>query len=57
MQGRLAEARECCETALEAAQLSASPHELYRALFELGWTLYYAGDLEGAISAHEELGG
>ncbi len=32
MQGRLAEARECCELALEAAQLSASPHELYRAL-------------------------
>ena len=54
MQGRLAEARECCETALEAAQLSASPHELYRALFELGWTLYYAGDLDGAIAAHEE---
>ena len=40
MQGRLAEARECCETALEAAQLSTSPHELFRALFELGWTLY-----------------
>ncbi len=54
MQGRLAEARECCEAALEAAQLSASPHELYRALFELGWTLYYAGDLEGAIAAYEE---
>ena len=54
MQGRLREARECCETALEAARLSASPHELYRALFELGWTLYYAGDLDGAIAAHEE---
>jgi predicted ATPase/DNA-binding CsgD family transcriptional regulator len=54
MQGRLAEARECCEAALEAARLSASPHELYRALFELGWTLYYAGDLDGAIAAHEE---
>ena len=36
MQGRLAEAIECCETALEAARLSSSPHELYRALFELG---------------------
>ena len=36
MQGRLAEAIELCETALEAARLSASPHELYRALFELG---------------------
>ena len=54
MQGRLAEASELCETALEAARLSASPHELYRALFELGWTLYYAGDLDGAIAAHEE---
>ena len=49
-----AEAIELCETALEAARLSASPHELYRALFELGWTLYYAGDLDGAIAAHEE---
>ena len=54
MTGRLAEAGECCETALEAARLSASPHELYRALFELGWTLYYSGDLDGAIAAFEE---
>ena len=54
MQGRLAEATECCERALEAARLAASPHELYRALFELGWTLYYAGDLDGAIAAFEE---
>ena len=42
------------ESALEAARLSASAHELYRALFELGWTLYYAGDLDGALAAHEE---
>jgi len=54
IQGRLAEATECCEAALEAARLSASPHELYRALFEYGWTLYYAGDLDGAIAAGEE---
>jgi DNA-binding NarL/FixJ family response regulator len=54
MQGRLAEASECCEAALEAARLSGNPHELYRALFEHGWTRYYAGDLNGAIEAHEE---
>ena len=54
MQGRLAEATELCETALEAVRLSASPHELYRALFELAWTRYYAGDLDGAIAACEE---
>src|SRR4029077_11754512 len=45
MTGRLAEATEICETALEAVRLSASPHELYRALFEAAWTRYYAGDL------------
>ena len=54
MRGRLSEAIELCDTALEAARLSASPYELYRALFELGWTLYYAGDLDGAIAAHAE---
>ena len=54
MQGRLAEATECCETVLEGVRLQSSQHELYRALFELGWTRYYAGDLEGAIAAYEE---
>jgi DNA-binding NarL/FixJ family response regulator len=54
MQGRLQEAVEICESALEAARLSAAAHELYRALFELGWTLYYSGDLPGALAAHEE---
>ena len=54
MQGRLRDAIELCESALEAARLSESAHELYRALFELGWTLYYAGDLAGALAAHEE---
>ena len=54
MQGRLAEATELCEAALEAVRLSASPHELYRALFETAWTRYYAGDLDGAIAACEE---
>jgi DNA-binding NarL/FixJ family response regulator len=54
MQGRLGEALECCETALETVRLLASPHELCRALFELGWTLYYSGDLDGALAAFEE---
>jgi DNA-binding NarL/FixJ family response regulator len=54
MTGRLVEATEICETVLEAVRLSNSPHELYRALFELGWTRYYAGDLDGAIAAYEE---
>jgi DNA-binding NarL/FixJ family response regulator len=54
MQGRLTEALECCVGALEVARLSANTHELYRALFELGWTRYYMGDLTGAIEAYEE---
>ena len=36
MQGRLAEATAICDAVVEMARLSASPHELYRALFELG---------------------
>ena len=36
MQGRLAEAIELCEAAVEAARLSANPHHLFWALFELG---------------------
>jgi ATP/maltotriose-dependent transcriptional regulator MalT len=54
MQGRLAEAREICETAVEISRLSANPHYLYWALSELGWALYYAGDLDGVIAAGEE---
>ena len=57
MQGRLAEAAAICETVVEMARLSANPHELYRALFELGWTRYFSGDLDGAIAAHEECAG
>ena len=36
MQGRIAEAVELCEAAVEATRLSASPHYLFWALFELG---------------------
>ena len=53
-QGRLAEANEMCETAVEIARLSANPHYLFWALFELGWARYYRGDLDGAIAAGEE---
>ena len=54
IQGRMAEAVELCETAIEVARLSANPHYLFWALFELAWALYYSGDLDGAIAAGEE---
>ena len=54
MQGRLAEANEICETAVEIARLSANPHYLFWALWELAWARYFAGDLDGTIDAGEE---
>ncbi|HKH18169.1 MAG TPA: AAA family ATPase [Solirubrobacteraceae bacterium] len=54
MQGRVADAIALCETAVEATRLSASPHELSWALFELAFAHYHAGDLEAAIAAAEE---
>ena len=54
MQGRLAEAIELCETAVEIARVSANPHYLFWALWELAWARYFAGDLEGTIAAGEE---
>ena len=54
LQGRLAEAAEMCDAAVEAARLSANTHYLYWALFELGFACYFAGDLDGAIAACEE---
>ena len=54
LQGRLAEAVEVCETAIEAARLAANPHYLFWALFELGWAHYFSGDLEAALVAGEE---
>ena len=41
IQGRLAEALEVCEEAVESARLSANPHYQFWALFELGWVHYY----------------
>jgi DNA-binding NarL/FixJ family response regulator len=54
MQGRIAEAIEVCESAVEAAGLSDNPHYLFWALFELGFARYFAGDLDGAIAEGEE---
>jgi DNA-binding CsgD family transcriptional regulator/tetratricopeptide (TPR) repeat protein len=54
MVGRLAEAAEICEAAVEAARLSDNRHYLFWALFELAWPRYFAGDLDGAIEACEE---
>jgi tetratricopeptide (TPR) repeat protein len=50
MQGRLAESNEMCEAAVEIARLSANPHFLFWALFELAWARYYTGDLAAAIA-------
>ena len=54
MQGRVADAIELCETAVEATRLSASTHELSWALCELAYARYHAGHLESAIAAAEE---
>jgi len=52
--GRLAEAIEVCEAAVEASRLSGNHHYLFWSLFELGWAHYHAGNLEAAIVAGEE---
>ena len=54
MQGRLADAREICETAVEVARLSANPHLLFWALCELAWACLFSGDLDATIAAGEE---
>ncbi len=56
LRGRLAEAIEACEAALEAARLTDNPHYIFWALWELGWRLYLTGDLDAAIEACEESG-
>ena len=52
--GRLAEALEVCEAAVEASRLSGNDHYLFWSLFELGWAHYHAGTLDDAIAAGEE---
>jgi DNA-binding CsgD family transcriptional regulator/tetratricopeptide (TPR) repeat protein len=54
LQGRLTEAAEICEAAVEAARLSGNRHYIFWALSELAWPRYFGGDLEGAIEACEE---
>jgi ATP/maltotriose-dependent transcriptional regulator MalT len=54
MQGRLAEALEAAQTAVEIARLSANPHYLFWALFEVAWARYYQGELTAAIEACDE---
>ena len=54
MQGRLAEAVELCEAAVEATRLSASTHDLAWALNELAYAHYHVGTLDAAIAAADE---
>ena len=54
LQGRLTEAAEICEAAVEAARLSGNRHYVSWALAELAWPRYFTGDLDGAIEACEE---
>ena len=52
--GRLKEATEVSEAAVEASRLSHNDHYLFWSLYELGWAHYHAGNLEAAIAAGEE---
>ena len=54
MQGRLADAVADCATAVEIGRLSTNRHDLFWALFELGWAHYFSGDLDAAIAACRE---
>jgi DNA-binding CsgD family transcriptional regulator/tetratricopeptide (TPR) repeat protein len=52
--GRLAEAEDVAERAVEAARLSASPEAMAWALLNRAWTALLAGDLDTALRAAEE---
>ncbi len=54
IQGRMTEALEVTEAAVEACRLSGNPHNLSWALFELGWAHYYLGNLDEAVAFCEE---
>jgi DNA-binding NarL/FixJ family response regulator len=54
MNGRLADAVELCEAAVDATRLSASAHDLAWALNELAYARYHTGELDAAIAAAEE---
>ncbi|HSK16825.1 MAG TPA: AAA family ATPase, partial [Gaiellaceae bacterium] len=52
--GRLAEAEEVTESAVEAARLSGSPQAVAWALLNRAWAALLAGDLDTALAAAEE---
>jgi DNA-binding NarL/FixJ family response regulator len=52
--GRLEEAAEVCDMAVEATRLDGAAHFLPWALFERAWAHYYLGDLGAAIACAEE---
>ncbi len=52
--GRLEEAAEVCDVAVEATRLDGAAHFLPWALFERAWAHYYLGELGDAIACAEE---
>ncbi len=52
--GRLEEAAELCDAAVEATRLDGAAHFLPWALFERAWAHYYLGELGAAIACAEE---
>ena len=49
IQGRMTEALEVTEAAVEGARLSSNPHNLSWGAFELAWAHYYLGNLDEAV--------